>query len=222
MEELLAATGGGVEQCFLVDIAFEDRQAIEMRANPANQHVVAVVQQMMGGDGCAHIGVSLTDELDGLAGGDVFEHHFECREAFHDPTQVFVDEQLFTVEDIDVAASDFTVNQQRHPDFGHGLQCGKDLVDAGDTRVRVGGRTGRIELGGVDETTGLGLANLLRLGTIGQVEHHQRFETAAGRARSENALAIGIGLRGVAHRWYQVGHDDGATKGARDIRNSIG
>jgi hypothetical protein len=57
---------------------------------------------------------------------------------------------------------------------------------------------------------------------VGEVQHHQRFEAAAGRAGSENALAIAVGFSGVAHRRYQVGHDDGAAKGARHIGNGIG
>lgn len=114
------------------------------------------------------------------------------------------------------------MNQQRHPDFGHGLDRREDLVDAGDARIRVSGGAGRVQLGGVNETAGLGLTNFFGLGAVGQVQHHQRFETTAGRACSENPLAIAVGFSGVAHRRYQVGHDDGATKGARDIRNGIG
>ncbi len=89
-------------------------------------------------------------------------------------------------------------------------------------RVRVGGRAGRVQLGGVHETGGLGLADFFRLGAVGEVQDHQRFERAAGRAGSENPLAIAVGFGRIAHRWYQVGHDDGAAKGARDIRDGIG
>ena len=152
----------------------------------------------------------------------MFEHHLERRKTLDEPTHVLVDEDFLAIEDIDVAAGDFTVDQQGHPDFGHGLDRWEDLVDAGDTGVRVGCRAGRIQLGGVHETAGLGGADFVRGGAVGQVEHHQRFKAAAGRAHSENALAVGVGFSGIAHRWYQVGHDDRATKGARDIRDSIG
>ena len=62
------------------------------------------------------------------------------------------------------------------------------------------------------EATGLGGADVFRAGAVGEIEHHQRFEAAAGRACRQDALAIGGGLLGIAHRRYQVGHDDGATE----------
>jgi len=114
------------------------------------------------------------------------------------------------------------VDQQRHADFGHGFQRRENLVDAGDPGIGVGGGAGRVQLGGVHETAGLGLTDFFGLGAVGEVQHHQRLETTAGRAGSENPLAIAVGFSGVAHRRYQVGHDDGATKGARNIRNGIG
>ncbi|MCY1264743.1 hypothetical protein D9M70_131040 [compost metagenome] len=203
-------------------IALEDRQAIEVRPNPAHQHVVAVVQQVMRGNGRAHVGRSRVDELHGVRGGDVFEDHFEGRETLDHTTHVLVDEDFFSVEHVDIAPGDFTVDQQRHPDFGHGLECREDFVDAGDARIRVGGRASRVQLGGVNESAGLGLANFFRLGAVGQVQDHQWLEQAAGRAGSENPLPIAVGFGRIAYRWNQVGHDDGAAKGARDIRDGIG
>ncbi|MND86906.1 hypothetical protein D3C80_788870 [compost metagenome] len=134
---------------------------------------------------------------------------------------MFVDEQLFAVEHVDFAAGHFTVHQQWHADLGHGFEHREDLVDAGYTGVRVGRRASRIELGGVDEAGGLGRADFLGLGAVGEVQHHQRLETAAGRACGEDALAVGTGFGGVAHRWYQVGHDDCAGKGARNVADGM-
>lgn len=114
------------------------------------------------------------------------------------------------------------MDQQRHADFSHGFDRRQDLVDTGHAGVGVGGRARRVQLGGVHKTAGLGLADFGRLGTVGEVEHHQRFEAAAGRARSEDTLAIGIGLLGITHRRYQVRHDNRAAKRARYIGHGLG
>jgi len=135
---------------------------------------------------------------------------------------MLVDEDLLAIEHVDIAAGDFTVDQQRHADFGHRFDRRQDLVDAGHAGVGVGGRARRIQLGGVYETAGLGLADFVGLGAVGQVEHHQRFEAAAAGRTSEDALAIGVGLRGITHRRYQVRHDDGAAKRARNIGHGVG
>ncbi|MNO89275.1 hypothetical protein D3C76_807540 [compost metagenome] len=112
-------------------VALEDRQAVEVRADAAHQHVVAVVQQVLGGNGRADVGRRFADELRGIAGGDVLEHHLERREAFDHATHVFVDEALFAIEDIDLATRHFTVHQQWHADFGQRFDGGEDVVDAG-------------------------------------------------------------------------------------------
>ncbi|MCY1420796.1 hypothetical protein D9M71_364300 [compost metagenome] len=203
-------------------VALEDRQAIKVRTNAADQHVVAVVQQVMGGDGRADVGRGFLDELCGVAGGDVFEHHLQRREAGDHAAHVFVDELLLAVEHVHFGTGHFAVHQQRQADFGHGLQHREDLVDAGHAGIGVGGGAGRVELGGVDETAGLGAADFLGSGAVGEVEHHQRLEAAAGRAGGEDALAVGVGLVGVTHRRYQVGHDDGAAEGARGIADGAG
>ncbi|MCY1345029.1 hypothetical protein D9M69_310800 [compost metagenome] len=193
-----------------------------MRANTADQHVVAVVQQVMGGDGGADVGRGRLHELHRIAGGDVLEHQLQGREALDHAGQVLVDEHLLAVEHVDLATGHFTVDQQQHAHFGHGFEGREDLVDAGDAGVRVGGGAGRVELGGVDEAGSLGRADVFRGGAIGEVEHHQRLEAAAGRTGSEDALAIGVGFFGIAHRGHQVGHDDGAAEGAGGIGDGMG
>ena len=221
-EELRVAAGGRVQQRHLVGVALEDRQAIEVRANTADQHVVAVVQQVLGSDGRTDVGRGFGDELRGVAGGDVLEDHFQGREALDQAAHVFVDEALLAVEHVDFAAGDFTVHQQRHADFRKCLDGGEDVVDAGHARIGVGRRTGRVQLGGVDDTAGLGRADVLRAGAVGEVQHHQRFEAAAGRACGKDALAVGAGFDGIAHRRNQVGHDDGTGESTRHIANGMG
>ncbi|MCY1423842.1 hypothetical protein D9M71_395680 [compost metagenome] len=203
-------------------IALEDRQAIEVRPNAAHQHVVAVVQQVMRGDGGGNVARGCVDERHGIGCGDVLEHHFQAWEALDDTAHVFVDEHLLAVKYIDLATGHFTVHQQWHADFGHGFECREDLVDAGHARIGVGRRAGRVQLGCMHETTGLCRADFLRLGAVGEVQHHQRLEAATGRAGSQDALTVGVGFFCVAYRWYKVGHDDCAAKSARNVSDSVG
>lgn len=118
-------------------IALENRQAVEVRTNPADQHVVAVIKQVVRRDGRRDVGRGFVDELHGIAGGDVFKNHFEGREAFDDTAQVLVDEHFFAIEHVDLAACHFPVYQQQHADFGHCLEGREDLVDAGDTGIEL-------------------------------------------------------------------------------------
>ncbi|MNH08639.1 hypothetical protein D3C79_680620 [compost metagenome] len=114
------------------------------------------------------------------------------------------------------------MHQQWHADLGHGFEHREDFVDAGDAGIGVGCRSGRVQLGGIHDTAGLGHADFLGLGTVGEVQHHQRFKVAAGRACGQDALAIGASLGGITHGRYQVGHDDCASKGARNVANGVG
>src|SRR5690606_30295914 len=67
-EELRITAGGGVQQRVLMHVALEDRQAIKVRADAADQHMVAVVQQVVGGDGGADVGGGLAYKLRGIGG----------------------------------------------------------------------------------------------------------------------------------------------------------
>jgi hypothetical protein len=186
------------------------------------RHMVAVVQQMVGSDGCAHIGGRFIDELHGIRGSDVFEHHFQRRKTFDDTTHVLVDKNLFAVEYVDVAAGHFAVDEQRQAYLGHRLEHREYLVDAGHARIGISSGACRVQLGGVDETTGLRGANFFGLRQVGEVEHHQRLETAALRARGEDSLTIGVCLLCIAYRRHEVRHDDRAAKSARYVGDGVG
>ena len=204
-----------------MDVALEHRQAEQVRADPTDQHVVAVVEQVVRGDGGADIAAGGLDELHGIAGGDVFEHYPQGRKACGYPAQLLVDEVLLTIENIDLAPGDFAVDQQWQADFGHGFQHTEDIVDSGHAGCRVGGRSGRIELGSMDEAAGLGPADVVRTGSVGEVQHHQWLEITACRAGRKDALAIAFRLVGIAYRGHQIRHDDGAGELASSIRDGV-
>ncbi|MNC39066.1 hypothetical protein D3C75_877030 [compost metagenome] len=135
---------------------------------------------------------------------------------------MLVDEALLAVEHVDLAAGHFAMHQQRHAHFRHCLYGREDVVDAGHARIGVGGGAGRVQLGGVHETAGLGRADVLGAGAVGEVQHHQRLEAAASRAGGQDALTVGAGLDGIAYRRNQVGHDDGTGESTRHVANGVG
>ena len=92
-------------------IALEDRQAVVVRANATDQHVVAVVQQVLSSNGCPDVGRCFCHELHGIGRCNVFEDHFKRRETLDYAAHVFVDELLLAVEDVDLATRYFTVDQ---------------------------------------------------------------------------------------------------------------
>ena len=51
------------------------------------------------------------DELHGIGGGDMFQHHTQGRETCCDWRQVSINEDLFPIENVDITISDLAVNQ---------------------------------------------------------------------------------------------------------------
>ncbi len=134
---------------------------------------------------------------------------------------MLIDEAFFAVEHVDVRARHFTMHQQRQPGFGQRFDRREDIVDAGDARVGVGRGAGRIELGSEHDAAGLGRMDVFGAGAVGEVQHHQGLETAAGRTRREDALAVGFGFMGGTYRRNQIGHDDGAGEGTRHVADGM-
>ena len=195
----------------------EYRQAIIMRSNPALEHGIAVIQQMMRGDGSADVGRTLFDKLHGIVGGDVFEHDPQLRVAFSQREQHPIDKHLFPIKNIDVAVSDFTVYQQRHAGFRELFHDGISARDVSDPVIGIGSGTGRIIFYRVDQTAGFRLHDVTRCGVVGQIQGHQRFKLCAIRYRSQDTFTISQRLLGSRHRRFEVRHDDGAGKTARCV-----
>lgn len=116
-EETVRAAGHRLTQRFLMDVALEDRQAEQVWANAADQHVVAVEHQVLRGDGGAEETVACLHVLRRFFGGDVFEDDFQFREVTADRLHHLFDKARLAVENIDGRIGHFTVDQQRHADF---------------------------------------------------------------------------------------------------------
>ena len=103
-------------------LALEDRQAEQVRANSTNQHVVAVIQQMVGGNGCAYAVRCSIDKVNRVGGGDVLENHLQGRESLDQTDQLLIDKGLFAIKNVHLGMSHFAMHQQRHAYVGHRFQ----------------------------------------------------------------------------------------------------
>src|SRR4051794_29618747 len=60
--------------------------------------------------------------------------------------EIALDEHGLAVEDVDIGIDVLAVHQKRHADLFHPFQHGHDLAIVGDSRCRIGGGIGGIEL----------------------------------------------------------------------------
>ena len=153
------ARGRGAAERQPVFFAFGDRQAVVMRTDAAREDVVAVQDQVVGGDGGCDIGT-----LGGVGhtffGGDMLHHHAEFRQALAQRVQHGVDEHRLAVEDVNLGCRDLAMGAERQADFGHFLQHLHHLGQIPHAAIRVGGGTGGIEFDRLDQTGGGGLRHI--------------------------------------------------------------
>ena len=81
-----------------------------MRANPADQHVVSVKNQVVRGDArCQTIG-TVSHILRSITGGDVFHCHAQFWQPTAQGVEHGINEDLFAIENIDTVRGDFTMD----------------------------------------------------------------------------------------------------------------
>ena len=116
-----------------------------MRANTANQHVVAVKHQVLWRNGRSQKFVTIAYVFGSIFGGDMLEHHFQRGQTLTQRFHHRFNKACFAIENIDICMRDFAVHQQWHTQFFHPLQHRHDGVNRGYTMRRVGGGIGWIE-----------------------------------------------------------------------------
>ena len=121
-----------------------------MRLETTLEQRIAIVEQVMGGDGCRDRGRRCPHVVRRILGGDVLQHDFQRGKVANDRVQDPVDEHRFAVENVHVRVGDFAVDQQRQALRLHGFQHRMDFVDVGYAGIGIRGRAGRIELAGMD------------------------------------------------------------------------
>ena len=197
-----------------------------MRAQPAGEDGVAVVEQVLwrdGGTQHAGLGGVGLDVLGRLAGGDVLEHNLQLRQPGAQRNHHAFDEDSLSIEHVHLGIGDLTVHQQWHAGLGHGFQHRNHPVDGAHARIGIGGSAGRIELDGRHHIPGSGLPDVIHRGLLGEIERHQWLKACSlGPAdlapphglvqRQADAVTVGRCLGHRGDGWAQVGHDDGTAK----------
>ena len=198
--------------------ALQHRQAIVVRANAAGEDGVAVVEQMVGGNGGCGEAVAVCHVLGGFPRSDVLKDDLELRKVFAQRDKLRVDKHGFAVKQVDIATGHLTVHQEQQAGLLHGFQRFVGLAQVGDPGVAVGGGTGGVELGG-DHTGVFSAGDLVSGQVIRQVQRHQRLKLHPFGHGGLNARLVGQGLGGGGHRRPEVGHDDGAGELGGGVRH---
>ena len=211
-EEPVRTRGRRPAQGEAVHFPLGHRQTVEMRADPALEHGVAVEVEVVRRDRRGDIRPGGLDEGHGIGGGDVLEHHLQGREIGDDPGQDAVDEHRLAVEDVDMGVRHLAMDQQRHADLLHDLENRIDPAEVGHAVAGVGRGIGRIEFAGGEDAGRKAAPDLVRVDVVGQVAGHQGGEDRSRLDRREDTRAIGLCGRHGGDGRCQVGHDDGAGK----------
>ena len=121
-----------------------------MGLDAAYQHVVAVIEQMMCGDGGGHFIAGVLNKLHRFGCGDVLEYHPESRELLNEGYQSTVNKGLFPIKDIAVLIGHLAMHQQRQIMGLHGLDDRIQCAQACNTGLRVSCCAGGVEFDAVN------------------------------------------------------------------------
>ena len=182
-----------------------------MRADAADQDMVAVDDQVMGGDRRPHV-LLACDVIHALRRGDMFHHHAQAGGRAAHRVQHAVDEHRLAVEDVDGGVRHLAMGAKRNPRLGHRLQHRAHLVEIPHARGRIRGGPGRVELDRRDDSRGMGGNDIGGIGRLGQIQGHQRTQRHIFGQNRQNPVPIGGSLRTRHHRGHKVRHDDGAAE----------
>ena len=151
----------------------------------------------------------------------MLEHNLQLGMAVPQWCQMAFDEHRLSVEDIDLAVRDFTMDQQGHADPGHRFQHGIDLQQIRHPCGGIGGGVGGIKLGGSKNALSKSCLQLGRSDRIREVRRHQGRELQISGARRLNTVAVCPCSSHRGHRGTQVGHHDGPLKTAGGMGHNL-
>ena len=200
-----------------VALALGDGQAISVRADAALEDRIAIEHHVVRRDGGGDRRAGALDEGDRLSRRDMFEDDLQRREIAGEGSERPLDKDGLAVENVDGGIGHLAVDEERHPDPLHRLQCRAQPGDVGHAVGGVGGGVGRIELGRHPNALGEAARDFLGIGIVREIAGHQRREAMAVGQRGKDAIAIGAGGVDARHRRHQVRHHDRAGELARGI-----
>lgn len=144
-----------------------------------SEWTVAVVHEMLRGDGAAHVRSSVHHEFHSLLRGDVLHNDLEVGEVGMKRNERVLHEERFSIENVNRRIGGFTVDAQRHSQLRHlplslrkGKKTNKNVVHIVDVRhavLAVRGGAGRIVLARIHDSALLRFHNLFRSGVVRQI-----------------------------------------------------
>ncbi len=167
---------------------------------------------MLRRDCCGHIGAAGFNKRRRLCRRDMFKDDFEIRELRHQRHQTTLDKHRFAIKDIDARIGNFAVDEERHPDPLHCLQCGRNKRNFTDAVSRIGRRMRGVELCSGKNTLRVTVAQHGGINMVGQITGHQRREVQAIWHSSQNPLPIGARSFDARYGRHEIGHDDGTPE----------
>ena len=89
---------GRFNQRLTMTFALEHRQAVIVRTHTALEDRVAVIEQMMRRDGCAHIATGAAHKGCRICRGDVLKDHAQIRKLIQQWLEHLFDERRFSIK----------------------------------------------------------------------------------------------------------------------------
>ena len=144
-----------------------------------SEWTIAVVHEMLRGDGAAHVRSSVHHEFHSLLRGDVLHNDLEVGEVGMKRNERVLHEERFSIENVNRRIGGFTVDAQRHSQLRHlllslreGRKENKNVVHVVDVRhaaLAVCGGAGGIVLTRIHDSALLRFHNFLRSGVVRQI-----------------------------------------------------
>ncbi len=135
--------------------------------------------EMMRRDGAGDARRMRPHDVGGLRRRHVFDNGFQAGVPFKERQQRPLHEHRFAVENIDRRIGGLAMDQHRHADLLHTGKHRSQPGYIGYAVMRIGGRAGRIELGGGPNTLGKAFLDFVGRRAVGQIAGHQRLEVGA-------------------------------------------
>src|SRR5690606_2363835 len=118
------SASGRLDKRLSVGLALEDGQTIPVRSDSAQEESIAVVQEVVGGDGGPDVAFRLHDVVDTIFRCDVLQDHAQFRIALTQGYQHPVNKYCFAVKEVDLGICHLAMHEQGQVVLLHGFQGG--------------------------------------------------------------------------------------------------
>ena len=115
-------------------VSFQYGQAKQNRLHATTEHIGSMVQKVVRCDRCGNVCALFGNKAGCVFRRNMLKNDFKVGKGRNDRDEVLVDKNLFSIENIDLGISDFSMNEQRELVLLHRFKNrvqGSDCADAG-------------------------------------------------------------------------------------------